>query len=445
MKKFFTYLIVLSVALIQPALFAQTDWKLLKSTYGNEQMLDTLFNIKKIVVKENKAFVATAWGLGAIKDDNVEWFNWNNTGLTNKNTWAMADMCADKSNNLWCATVNGLIKYDGNQFTLLTNTNSGLLTNSFTGITCDKNNNVWCTDRGKYIYKIKDATVEVFDVTQINIPFPYIQGSWIQEDPLGNIWYSSGKLLTHYDGEKWIVSDTNFVPLNQTNSQVIVDFYITRNNDYVVATDKQAILLYRNGSWYQYTHENIAALPEYEPGIGSIYTITEDKDGNILIGIAWWKPDNNPKILVLDKNIETNSQWSTIDLPPIGTTSENPYSYGPKAIVIDDDNKLWVGTNMEGVLVYNHYPPASAVENEIENTLSILPNPANDYITIALKPSEGFDPSEGSAIYIYNTLGEKVLSVGTGRDLSVRINITVLPKGVYFVKAGNNTCKFVKM
>jgi ligand-binding sensor domain-containing protein len=354
-------------------------------------------------------------------------------------------MCADKSNNLWCAGVNGLIKYDGNQFTLLTNTNSGLLTNSFTAIACDKNNNVWCTDRGKYIYKIKDATVEVFDVTQIKIPFPHIQGSWIQEDPLGNIWYSSGKLLTHYDGEKWIVSDTNFVPLNQTNSLVIADFYITKNNDYVIATDKQAILLYRNGSWYQYTHENIAALPEYEPGIGSIYTIAEDKDGNILIGIAWWKPDNNPKILVLDKNIETNSQWSTIDLPAIGTSSENPYSYGPKAIVIDDDNKLWVGTNLEGVLVYNHYPPSTAVENKIENTLSILPNPANDYITIALKPSEGIKPSDGSAIYIYNTLSEKIMSVGTYRDLSVRINITDFPKGMYFVKAGGEIVKFVKM
>jgi hypothetical protein len=78
------------------------------------------------------------------------------------------------------------------------------------------------------------------------------------------------------------------------------------------------------------------------------------------------------------------------------------------------------------------------VKDEAE-VIQIIPNPAGDFITIALKPSEG------SEIQIYNTLGEKVISVGTGRDLSVRINISDLPKGIYFVKIGGETAKFVKM
>ncbi|MEI6090377.1 MAG: T9SS type A sorting domain-containing protein [bacterium] len=79
------------------------------------------------------------------------------------------------------------------------------------------------------------------------------------------------------------------------------------------------------------------------------------------------------------------------------------------------------------------------------NTLSISPNPAGDFITVTLKPSEGFEPSEGSAISIYNTLGEIVIYVGTRHAVSVRINISDLPKGMYFLKVDGETAKFVKM
>ncbi|MEI6090895.1 MAG: YCF48-related protein [bacterium] len=82
------------------------------------------------------------------------------------------------------------------------------------------------------------------------------------------------------------------------------------------------------------------------------------------------------------------------------------------------------------------------VKDEIipENySFTIQPNPANDQITISL------NSTEASEILIYNSLGEKVMSVGTGRDLSAQINISVLPKGMYFIRIGNNAAKFVKM
>jgi hypothetical protein len=83
-----------------------------------------------------------------------------------------------------------------------------------------------------------------------------------------------------------------------------------------------------------------------------------------------------------------------------------------------------------------------------ETKLEISPNPAEDFITINLErwsPSSRWTPSGTDVINIYNTLGEIVLSVGTGRDLSARINISNLPKGMYFVKVGGETAKFVKM
>jgi alpha-tubulin suppressor-like RCC1 family protein len=72
--------------------------------------------------------------------------------------------------------------------------------------------------------------------------------------------------------------------------------------------------------------------------------------------------------------------------------------------------------------------------------IQIIPNPAGDFITITLKPSEG------SEIQIYNTLGEKVLAEPIHPTTSShRMDITDLPKGVYFVKIGGEAAKFVKM
>jgi len=52
---------------------------------------------------------------------------------------------------------------------------------------------------------------------------------------------------------------------------------------------------------------------------------------------------------------------------------------------------------------------------------------------------------ECSEIKIYNDMGEYVMTLGTGRDLSLqRIDISQLPAGVYFVKIGDKFAKFVK-
>ena len=72
------------------------------------------------------------------------------------------------------------------------------------------------------------------------------------------------------------------------------------------------------------------------------------------------------------------------------------------------------------------------------NNFSISPNPSSDFITITLKPSEG------SAIQIYNTLGELVMSAEARHAVPLRINISNLPKGMYFVRIGGETAKFVK-
>jgi len=54
-------------------------------------------------------------------------------------------------------------------------------------------------------------------------------------------------------------------------------------------------------------------------------------------------------------------------------------------------------------------------------------------------------PSGTNGIQILNALGECVMAVGNNDRCSLQINISDLPKGIYFVKVGGETAKFVKM
>ena len=82
---------------------------------------------------------------------------------------------------------------------------------------------------------------------------------------------------------------------------------------------------------------------------------------------------------------------------------------------------------------------------DIDNQIVLSPNPASDYIEIG-KPSEGFEPSEGSVIKIYNSFGELVITdVQLLRDVGhlKRIDISHLPAGLYFIQIGNYSEKFM--
>ncbi len=83
----------------------------------------------------------------------------------------------------------------------------------------------------------------------------------------------------------------------------------------------------------------------------------------------------------------------------------------------------------------------------ISNAFQILPNPASDFIEIT-KPSEGWEPSEGS-IRIFNVFGEAVSTSVCSADTSAgggqRIDVSGLPSGVYFVRVSDKVAKFVKI
>ncbi len=121
-------------------------------------------------------------------------------------------------------------------------------------------------------------------------------------------------------------------------------------------------------------------------------------------------------------------------------------------MAIDKDNNFWFGTDI-GLIRYNE----TGIDNihdqqtyETNSSIFISPNPSSDFIEIT-KPSEGWEPSEGSAnsVRIFDVFGELVSTSVCSADTSAgggqKIDVSGLPSGVYFVRIGDKVSKFIKI
>jgi len=69
----------------------------------------------------------------------------------------------DHLGNIWLATGGGLLKYDGESFTLFDNSNSRLRSNTVYAVTADLRNNIWIgTNSGLYVYNPSGVSLDPY-------------------------------------------------------------------------------------------------------------------------------------------------------------------------------------------------------------------------------------------------------------------------------------------
>lgn len=112
------------------------------------------------------------------------------------------------------------------------------------------------------------------------------------------------------------------------------------------------------------------------------------------------------------------------------------------------DDQLFISTDFSNDIwkYLNEIMAGETSVGEDSEEIGIYPNPAADYIEISgiLNPTLKRGVEDVKEIKIYNTHGELLISVGTGRDLSLqRIDISHLPVGLYFLRIGKYSEKFI--
>jgi hypothetical protein len=143
---------------------------------------------------------------------------------------------------------------------------------------------------------------------------------------------------------------------------------------------------------------------------------------------------------------QTTDGGETWEWDPSFTTDEF-YERISTVIMLDQNSAAALAMNTwRNIYRYSRFGVSSIDYNEVDfsSQFKIYPNPASEYIFI--QPSEGFKPSEGSGVQIFNTLGECVMTVGAQLAVPLqRIDISHLPTGVYYLRIGNRTQMFVKV
>ena len=95
----------------------------------------------------------------------------------------------------------------------------------------------------------------------------------------------------------------------------------------------------------------------------------------------------------------------------------------------------YVEAGVDKFQVSNSITPPTSVVDLSEKGFILYPNPSNNFIVV--KSEEIGD------VEIYNLLGEKLLE-SRKYTLLKEIDISVLPKGLYIIKLGEISSKFVK-
>ncbi len=139
-------------------------------------------------------------------------------------------MTIDSNGNKWFATNNGLIKFDGSNYTVFNATNNGLKFNVINDLTIDKSKNLWLATGS--LNENGDTTtgrIVKFDGTNWTYYKPFNDSKGLNYaytiaiDSNGKIWVGTFLGLSVFDGSNW----TNYTDshTSSTNLQVLsIDF-----------------------------------------------------------------------------------------------------------------------------------------------------------------------------------------------------------------------------
>ncbi|MDP4175671.1 MAG: two-component regulator propeller domain-containing protein [Bacteroidota bacterium] len=296
-------------------------------------------------------------------------FNPLNSGLPSSSIKSVA---VDKDGVKWIGTNNGLVRFDGSNWTVYCKSNSGLPDDCVNSISIDSCGNKWIGTRTGGLAKFDGKYWNVYTPPNCKSEFK-ITATAI--DRTGNLWigaYENG--VFKFDGENWIhytLKNTNF--LVSSAAKIVVD---KENNIWTASNEGGCIMpffrKFDGKKWMALDSIPIADKPhnyisrlsantqgyicvttfdqifEYENGkwklISKRYCDVQsaiiDRNGNK------WFTTHDGYLLKYD-----GKDWSTFSLSNSGL-SEN----GINSLTFDHNNKVWIACGSKGWLFINGVP-----------------------------------------------------------------------------------------
>lgn len=263
----------------------------------------------------------------------------------------------DRKGNIWLASNEGIIRYDGKSFTNIT---GNLFPDRFFSLLEDRKGNFWFGTYGSGVYYYDGKSSQHFTTTE-GLASNLVMT--ICEDKAGIIWFGTGGGLSRYDGKSF----RNFTTKDG----------LPQNDITTIMEDKTGKLWIGAGEPCIYDGRTFAIFRNNEDkAFKNVLSIIEDKKGNIWLGggDGLWRYDgstfanftkNHVRCIYEDKkgNIWTNAlndngkfafsrydEKSLSDKKP--TVTEIAQSLNLFDILEANDGSIWFGA-FDGVYRYD--------------------------------------------------------------------------------------------
>jgi ligand-binding sensor domain-containing protein len=351
------------------------------------------------------------------------------------------DMDEDQYGNIWIATNGGLLKYEGDEFTVFDRFNSPLSLNYTSAVKVDDRGNLWIgTKNGLYIYN-PNAEIELggysFPSPTNNLNVKYeekrVKASF---QPINQ---QQGKIVYELERGRgqhkyWKVSEKIFdeqVPqsIELIDSSIVIGKYYYRINE-VTSDGKQR---------YSDAIEVLGGTPgvtllnfsKYTAG-DKLYLKWQTNDEEFVSRYEVWKSDTtnmNYKIFkaVLASTSDDSIKQYEIEADKLDETAESIY-YNLRVVFVDSSYNT-----LDTLEIRKEQNITSPVQFEISKN---YPNPFNSRTNFDFS-----NPTNGLiTMRIYNTLGEEVYFYEKFMEegyFSLQLNFDHFPSGVYFYSVRN--------
>lgn len=299
--------------------------------------------------------------------------NWNtDNGLSSS---AITGIYQSKSGYIWVLTYNGLLKYDGEEFTRFDKEHPSYFSpNSVFSIAETPDSTLWFGSYGYGIVKYKNH-----QLTKIQTPDYFIQTLFAENNE--NLWLgtkNSGLYLFETSENK--LTKIDFDPLSKTS----INFIGKGQNGWIwLGTESSGIFLYKDGKLKTFDRKKINALKQ-------IQDITFLENGNTFIstysGLFLYKNNTIKRIsrlsgMYIDEVTQTNSFGLVVStnsgiyhMDEDGQNLTPFYNKDPQrtiSTIEDTDNNLWVATYRNGLyqIIDNHFKNYTTDEGLATNTI----------------------------------------------------------------------------
>ena len=388
-------------------------------------------------------------------------FNSSNSLIPYESVTAIA---FDDSANVWMASWNALMKYDGTNWQYYNYSNSGLTGQGIKDVAIDSQGTIWVATANGFsspdgVYSFDGTNWQYYNSSS---GLPNAAAVRLEKDNIDTLYCGTNDGLAKFDGSTWV---TILDSINNGFESVNVPDFAFDSNNNIWAIIVQVITgsgfyyvgYYDHNEWTLYNHQT-TSLPT-----GSYTTIDIDQNGDVWLGtrydglykydgFSWTNfnvsnsglPDNYISSFAIDSigtkwigtaykgiSLYDNSSWASID-----TANSDLNCNSIQSIVFDESWDVWVGNCglSKGSIILNNE------KHDLEETsMEVFPNPNEGLFQVLLEN----ESPERMSLAIVNLLGEVVFQ-RSYNETPISVDIPYISKGMYFVTVQTDNIVYVK-